>query len=484
MKILHVSSEVSPFAKTGGLGDVLGALPRAQAKLGHEVKVCMPRYASINAEKHNLIPSGWEAAVDIAGREFKATASRVKDSRKKIEYLFIENAHYFGRTELYRDNETGKDYTDNDDRFSFFCRAVLSLLQKIGWKPDIIHIHDWQAALIPSLLKANPEAYKFYADSKTCLTIHNLGYQGIFEAERFARLNLPEEYNYAAAGPFEFWGKVNFLKSAITLSDIVTTVSPRYAKEICQNDEFGCGLEGVLSEIDPPVRGILNGADYTIWSPTRDKDIPHKFSAANLSGKRDCKAELMKECGLPMREWTPVIGMISRLADQKGWDLLEEAAEDLFVMNIQMVVLGTGDKKYHDLLLSLEKKFPDQLKAFLDFDDALAHRIEAGSDIFLMPSRYEPCGLNQIYSLKYGTVPVVRKVGGLADTVIDYDRKDGTGTGFLFEEYTSEAMLLAIARAVELFSSKRSWSALVRNGMKANFSWQVAALEYIKAYQS
>lgn len=484
LRILEVSPEVAPFARTGGLGDVLGALPRALAKQGHEVKVFLPKFGSIDSGTYGLRKLDRTLKVRAWGEDIQYGLETLHDSRQKIDHYFVVHEPYFKRPSYYLDPATGKDYPDNDDRFIFFCKAVLASMSALNWRPDIIHVHDWQCALIPAHLRHLYASDSLLGQAKTVLTIHNLGYQGIFPAERFKRLELPEKLFYAMTGPFEFFGKVNFLKAGLMLADKLTTVSRQYAKEIQSTEEYGYGLEGVLTERKADLTGILNGVDYTVWSPTRDKHIPFKYATTNLTGKRENKVELLRQAKLPVRPSAPLIGMISRMTDQKGWDLIEQAAEELFTLNIQMVVLGTGDKKYVDLLTKLEKLYPDKLRAFITFDDGLAHRIEAGSDIFLMPSRWEPCGLNQLYSLKYGTVPVVRKVGGLADTVMDWDDKTQSGTGFVFEEYDAEAMLEAIKRAVELFPRKRAWTRLVKAGMSQDFSWESSANEYSRLFEA
>jgi starch synthase len=483
LRILEVASEAAPFVRTGGLGDVLGALPKSLAKLGHEVKVFLPRYSTLDSSHHQFVNTDWSVPITVAGKPIVCSAQVVRESRAKIEHYFVVNEFYFGRNGLYVDDKTRTDFPDNDERFICFNRAVLEMIKRLNWRPDVIHIHDWQAALIPAYLKTVYAADPFLSKIPTVLTIHNLGYQGIFPKTRFKNLGLPESLFYAMTGPFEFFEKVNFLKAGIMMADRLTTVSPRYAQEIQSTEEFGCGLEGVLALRTKDLTGILNGVDYTIWSPSRDKLIQYHYTTANLSGKRKEKVELIAYAKLPFREKAPLIGMVSRLTDQKGWDLIEEAGEKLFAMNIQMIVLGTGDLKYQTLMQELEKKYPDKVRAYLRFDDTLAHRIEAASDLFLMPSRWEPCGLNQLYSLKYGTVPVVREVGGLADTVRDYDPVTQKGTGFVFQEYTGEAMLDAITRGVDCFSHKRIWIRIVKAGMLQDFSWETSAREYGRLFE-
>jgi len=482
MKILVAASESAPFAKTGGLGDVVGALPKALAKLGHEVKTFIPRYGSIDENAFPLETLDWSAEIPIHQRRLPMSVGVFKDKKSKLESYFIANEAFFDRRELYRDSKTGADYADNDERFIFFNRGVLKTIKEIGFKPDVIHVHDWQAGLIPVYLKTNHAQDSFFEGIKTVLTIHNLAYQGVFTRDRFRKLNLPDNL-VDALGPFEFYGKVNFLKAAITYTDKITTVSPRYAMEIQSSQELGCGLDGVLRDRSSDVSGILNGVDYTVWSPSRDKTLPYPYHVNNLSGKRMNKVELLGEAKLPIREKTPLIGIISRLVDQKGFDLIAQVADKLFEMNIQMVLLGTGEQKYHQLFKNLERKHPEKLRVYLMFDDTLAHRIEAAADIFLMPSRFEPCGLNQMYSLKYGTVPIVREVGGLADTVVDYNSDSGEGTGFVYKPYTPEALLTAVQRAVELFAKRRSWTKLMKAGMRQNFSWEKSAQKYSNLFE-
>jgi starch synthase len=478
MKILEVAAEVAPYARTGGLGDVLGALPRALARQGHEVKVCMPGYGWIDRGRPGLQLLNWNARIKLGQKLETLTVDRFRDHRTKIDYFLIDNDNYFNRTALYIDPETGKDYSDNHERFAFFNQAVLELMVHLGWHPDLIHLHDWHAALIPAYLKTRYSQSALLAGAKTVLTIHNLGHQGAFDATSFSDLGLPDEYNYAMTGAYEFYGKINFLKGGIVTADAVTTVSPRYAEEIRSSSEFGAGLEGVLKTRQENLHGILNGVDYAIWSPSRDKIIPYRYNKNNLSGKRMTRVELVNRSGLPIREKSLLLGVVSRLVDQKGWDLIATAADQLLKMEVQMVVLGTGDQKYHQLLRELEEKYPDKVKAYLTFDDELSHWIEAGADAFLMPSKYEPCGLNQMYSLRYGTVPIVREVGGLADTVVDYNPGTKQGTGFVFREYTPEALVGAVRRAVDLYSGRRAWTKLMKAGMAQNFSWDRSAAAY------
>lgn len=483
LRIAMIAPEAAPLVRTGGLGDVLGTLPEALAGRGHEVVVFVPRYASISGSAVKLAPAGQSPSVNLAGKTTSFTLDRSVEKGMRSTAYLVGHKGYFDRPELYVDPRTGLDYVDNDERFAMFSLASLEAIRSLQWQPDIIHLHDWQTALVPAFLKTRYLGDPAFANVRTVLTIHNMGYQGLFPAERFGALGLPEGYFYPVTGPVEFFGRVNFLKAGISLADRITTVSETYAKEIQKSEEHGFGLQGVLSHRGAQVVGILNGVDYSIWSPSRDRRIPRTYHVRNLSGKRECRTELIRETGLPLREKSPLIGMITRLADQKGLDLIASVVEKLFALPIQMIVLGTGDQKYHALLTDWQRQYPDKLKIYLTFNDALAHRIEAGADLFLMPSRYEPCGLNQMYSLKYGTVPIVRRTGGLADTVQDYDAAHKTGNGFIFEAYDGDAMIAAIQRAIAVFPKKRLWNQIVKAGMATDFSWSVSAAKYESLYR-
>jgi starch synthase len=482
LKVLFASPEVVPFVKTGGLADVSGMLPHVLAEMGHTVAVVLPRYSVIPDDMMRTATAG--PSVDLAVADGRETLKlyRMADATSSLEYFFIDHDEYFDRTSLYVDPDTGEDYPDNHIRFSAFCRAVLELLKKIDWRPDIIHANDWQTGMLPVYLATTYKSDPFFAGTKTVFTIHNLAYQGKFPAESFADLNLPGELYYPT-GPFEFYGQVNLMKAAIMYATVINTVSERYAIEIQTSAEFGAGLEGVLASRKHDVHGIINGVDYSHWSPSRDTLILHRYTISNLSGKRADKVELVNRVGLPLRDHVPLIGMITRLADQKGLDLIEAAADELFALDLQMVILGTGDPKYHELLQDLEKQYPDKLRVLLKYDNEMAHWIEAGADAFLMPSRYEPCGLNQLYSLKYGTVPIVRATGGLADTIDDVDSAAGTGTGFVFEEYNPEAMLEAVRRAIALYGRKRIWHGIMKRAMSQDFSWNRSAEKYVGLYR-
>ncbi|MFH1688377.1 MAG: glycogen synthase GlgA [bacterium] len=480
MKILMAASEMAPYAKTGGLGDVLGALPRALAREGHQVLVMLPLYQSIDLTQLPVVRLPESLKVEVGGKSYEYRLHVLRDRRRNFRVVFVQIADLFDRPGLYVDQETGEDFVDNDIRFVAFSRTVLDGAGALDFQPDVVHVHDWQTAFVPALLKIAGEKYPHFARTKTVLTIHNLAHQGTFPGERFAHLDVPPEH-FAPGRAFEFYKDVNLLKAGIVFADKITTVSNRYAQEI-QTGKFGCGLDGVLRQREADIVGILNGVDYAVWSPSRDRHIPYRYLPANLGGKKKTRVELMNEAGLPIRDNHPLIGIVSRLAHQKGFDLIEEAADRLFERDLQMVVLGTGDEKYHRLFEQLQAKYPDKLRCYFRMDERLAHMIEAGSDIFLMPSLFEPCGLNQMYSLKYGTVPIVHTVGGLADTIKDFDQGTGVGNGFVFDEESPEAMLETIDRALVIFAKRRTWYKVVKNGMLQDHSWNRAVAEYVDLY--
>lgn len=457
MKIAMCASEVVPFAKTGGLADVAGALPQALEQNSQEVIIVMPRYKSIQDSKFKIQRLRDDVSYSVTG--------------KNIKVYFIENSKYYDRDGLYGDK--AGDYKDNLDRFSFYCKRALELLKEINFKADVIHVHDWQACLIPVYLKSLYANNAFYKKIKTMLTIHNIGYQGLFSKEEFPKLGL--DWKLFNIEGLEFYDKINILKGGMEFCDIINTVSPTYSKEI-QTKEFGFGLEGVLNKRRNSVFGILNGLDYSIWNPETEKFISVNFSSENLKGKAADKEDLQKFCKLPVRKDVPLFGIVSRLAEQKGFDIFAEAIDTICKMGLQLVILGTGDLKYHLIMEDMVKKYPEVISLHLKFDDPLAHKIYAGSDIFLMPSKYEPCGLGQLISLRYGTVPLVFKTGGLADTVT----KDN---GFIFDRYNKDDLIDAVRDAVSVFKDKKKWAALVKKAMKYDFSWAESARKYLQLYE-
>jgi len=494
IKILIATPEAIPFAKTGGLADVTGALPKVLKGLGCEVRLIMPLYRQIqesavssqqSGEKNEIKDTGIRVSVPMGFREISVPV--FQGSANGIKAYFLKRDEYYDRKYLYTMPED--DYFDNAERFILFSRGIIEAVKKLDFQPDIIHCHDWQTGLIPTYLKTIYKNDLFFANAKTVFTIHNIAYQGLFPASHFPLTGLPQEV-FTPDG-IEFWGSMNLLKAGIVFSDIVTTVSEKYSKEI-RTAEFGYGLEGVLDSRKEKLFGVLNGVDYDDWSPEKDKFIIAKYDYKDLNGKAECRKDLLKEYNLNLSDDAPVIGIISRLADQKGFDILSQAMEELMSMNIGIVVLGTGEKKYHDLFAELAKKYPKKLGVKITFDNKIAHKIEAGSDMFLMPSKYEPCGLNQIYSLKYGTIPIVRATGGLDDTIQDYtqdsrlktqDSSTGEGNGFKFNEYSSHALLTKIKEAVKIFSNKKEWKKLVQKAMQQDFSWERSAKRYVELYE-
>jgi starch synthase len=482
MKIAEVSSEIIPYAKTGGLADVVGTLPLYLEKAGHEISIFMPFYKSVKKSGIDIKLSN--IAFDIPIGDIEHTVTLWKSTHhgsKNIAIYFIQRDEYYDRDALYG-TETG-DYQDNSERFIFFSRAVIEAIKRLGLSIDIIHCHDWQTALIPVYLKTLFAHNETFASIKTVLTIHNLAYQGMFRQEEMKLTGLDMSlFNWKN---LEHWGKINFLKCGIVFADIVTTVSKKYAEEI-RTVEFGCGLEDVIKEYENKLYGIINGVDYTEWSPENDNLIPHQYSVEDIGGKALCKKHLQKKLNLPQTE-APLLGMISRLAEQKGVDLLIVIMEELMERDLQLVILGIGDNKYHQMLKEAVPRYNSELSVNIMFDNKLAHEIEAGADIFLMPSKYEPCGLNQMYSLRYGTIPVVRETGGLADTIIDANDenlKNGTATGFTMNGYFAAELLFTIDRALELYKSKTPWNALRKNAMKQDWSWEKSACKYVELFKS
>jgi starch synthase len=473
MHIAFAASECVPFSKTGGLADVVGALPRALAALGHKISVYTPLYRSTKLENPRVAVRSVTVPFDDQYRFCSIIDGDVHDG---VQHFFVDYPAYFDRDALY--GTPIGDYHDNAERFALFCRAVIEGSKILG-VPDIFHCHDWQSALIPVLLKTLYEEDPAFDRVNSVFTIHNMGYQGLFPPEILPLLMLP--WDLFTLTKMEFYGKVNFLKGALVYADFVTTVSRRYSLEI-QTAEYGFGLEGVLSSRSGTVAGILNGVDYKEWSPEADEYILAQYSAKELANKAKDKTELLREFGLPDSK-LPVIGIVSRFASQKGFDLIQQVGDRMAREDAIFVVLGSGDKTYEDMLRRLNKQYPNRFAIRVAYDNALAHKIEAGSDMFLMPSRYEPCGLNQIYSLRYGTVPIVRATGGLDDTIENWDPLTQRGTGFKFAEYTGEEMLATIREALEVFKDKTAWQQLMRNGMGRDFSWNTAAKEYVRIYE-
>ncbi|MFA6321802.1 MAG: glycogen synthase GlgA [Candidatus Omnitrophota bacterium] len=454
LKVLFAASEVAPFAKTGGLADVAGSLPVALEEMGVDVRVAMPKYGRIKVD-------GPQAVI---GRDVKV--------------YFIENEEYFDRKELYGDKFG--DYHDNLERFAFFSKEVLERCKKENFQPDIIHCNDWQTALIPVYLNTLYKYDPFFSKTKVLYTVHNLAYQGLFNKDEFPKTGL--DWVLFTIEYFEFYDKVNLMKAGLIYADAINTVSPTYAGEILTK-EFGCGLEGVLKNREKVLTGILNGIDYNVWNPAVDKKIARKYSAETIDDKYANKEKLQKELGLKIDRDIPMIGMISRLADQKGLDLLSKIIDELLGMKVQFVLLGTGDNKYHILFEKMAKIHSKNTSINLKFDATLAQKIYAASDIFLMPSKYEPCGLGQMISFRYGTIPVVRETGGLKDSVQEFNQKTKEGDGFTFSEHRADHLFAAIKRGLALYKNKTVWAALVKKVMGLDFSWEASAREYVKLYE-
>ncbi len=473
MRILFVASEGLPFSKTGGLADVVEALPKALAAGGHEVAVVLPRYRSTQANA--TVVRG--IAVPM-GSSTRLVAIADGGLLHGVRYFFVDDPEYFDREQFY--GTGGLDYPDNAERFAEFSRACIELAKSV-WVPEVIHCHDWQSALVPVLLRTVHAADAAARALPVVFTIHNMGYQGLFPKEALAKIGLPESLFRPDA--LEFYDQVNYLKGGLIFSDYLTTVSRKYAQEI-QTAEYGCGLEGVVQGRGERLVGILNGVDYSVWSPENDALIAARYSASDMAGKRTCKKDLLAQFQLPVENLNrPLLGIVSRFADQKGFDLLAEVAAELLDEDLVLVALGTGEAKYEKMFRELAQSFPAKLAVKIGYDNTLAHKIEAGSDMFLMPSRYEPCGLNQIYSLRYGTVPVVRATGGLDDTIEPFDPQNGRGTGFKFEEYTGAALLGAVRQALAAFGNQAAWRRLQTNGMAKDFSWRASADEYARLYE-
>ncbi|UCG12635.1 MAG: glycogen synthase GlgA [Deltaproteobacteria bacterium] len=478
LRILMVFPEVVPFAKTGGLADVAGALPCALSQLGCDVRIVMPLYTRLLGQVIASGPTMEDLSVPFGSQILGADVYEAK-LNDDVRIYFIRRDEFFDRSHLYGTEKA--EYFDNAQRFVYFCRAVLALCQAVRFRPQVVHCHDWQSGLIPAYLKLSFGSVGFWTETRSIFTIHNIGYQGRFGAELYPLTGLP--YHFFDVGGIEFWGDINFMKAAIVSADEITTVSPRYSKEI-QTPEYGQGLEGILQTHRRKLHGIINGADYQNWNPETDPHIAANYSRDDLQGKLTCKRDLLREVGLPKRLMKrPLLGVISRLADQKGLDLLAEVIEKVVAEDVGLVILGRGEERYHLLLTELASRYPRKIAVRLEFNERMAHRIEAGADMFLMPSRYEPCGLNQMYSLRYGTVPIVRATGGLYDTVKPYDPKRGEGVGFRFTAYKPEAFWQAIKRAIKLFNQPKTWRKIMKNGMAKDFSWQASALRYLALYE-
>ncbi len=481
MKIAFVSSEVFPYSKTGGLADVAGALPKALEKLGCEVRVFTPKYNIIDENKFDL-KYNWNIGglpVRINGHIRDVHIHQCKLPDSNVEVNFVDCPHYFNRGKIY-----SNDF-DEDERFILFSKGVVETLQRMQWQPDIIHCNDWQTGLLPLFIKDNYSWDKLFDKTSTVYTIHNIGYQGRFSTTALFNAEINARWFYPD-GPVEYEDGISFMKAGISFADMINTVSKTYAQEIL-TPEYGSGMQDILRSRENDLYGIVNGIDYETWNPDTDKFLPYRYSQKYLGGKIKNKKFLLEHLNLPFEENIPVIAMISRMVLQKGFDIFVDATESLMNLNAQWIMLGSGEENYETHFRYLADKYPEKVSVYLGFNNELSHLIEAGADMFLMPSRYEPCGLNQIYSLKYGTVPIVRKTGGLADTVLDWDEQNyygyDNGTGFSFNDYTGYALSLTVERALKYFHKKDVWKKIQKNGMSQDYSWQHSAKEYMELYK-
>ncbi len=481
MKIAFLASEAVPYAKTGGLADVAGSLPKALTELGCEVKLFLPKYSYIDESKFGL-KYNWsvgEMLIRISGHLRSVHLHQAMLNNSNVEVNFIDCPHYFHRGLIYTNDH------DEDERFILFSKGVIESLQRLKWTPDVIHCNDWQTGLVPLFIKDNYNWDRMFDKTATLFTIHNIGYQGRFSKATLLNAEIRGSLFYPG-GPVEFEDAVSFMKTGIVFSDMINTVSKTYAHEIL-TPEYGAGLHNVLSTRKNDLYGILNGVDYDTWNPETDKHLSLKYSKDNLLGKFKNKKFLLEHFGIPFNENIPLIGIVSRMVNQKGFDIFAGALQDLMQLDAQWVILGSGEDRYEEMFRHIARVLPHKVGTYIGFNNELSHLIEAAADMFLMPSRYEPCGLNQIYSMKYGTVPIVRKTGGLADTVQDWDEMSyyslDIGNGFSFNDYTSYALFLTVQRAVNAFHHKESWKKIVQNGMNRDYSWQNSAKEYIVLYE-
>lgn len=472
MKVLFAAAESVPFIKTGGLADVIGALPQALSRSGHDVRVVLPKYRGISAQFRDQMEHLGEVYVPVGWRsQYCGIEKLVYDG---ITYYFIDNEYYFGRDAVY-------GYGDDGERFAFFNRGVLQILKAIDFQPDVIHCHDWHAALIPVLLDAHYRYDLFYYEMRTVFTIHNLLYQGIFPYEVLGEL-LELDNRYFTINGLEYYGKVNYMKGGIVYSDHVTTVSPTYAREI-QTDHYGYGLNGLLQSLGPKLSGIVNGIDTKSYNPATDSQIAVKYRSS-MGKKKENKVRLQEELGLPVSADTPLVAMVTRLVDSKGLDLVVRVLDEMLTFeDMQFVLLGTGDSQYEHWFREAEQRHPHKLSAQITFSDALSRKIYASSDIFLMPSNFEPCGISQLLALRYGSIPVVRETGGLNDTVHAYNEFTGQGNGFTFTNINAHDMMHTIRRAISFYRQPEHWNKIVKNATSGDYSWNVSAQEYSDIYK-
>ncbi len=484
LSLVLVTTEIVPFSKVGGLADVMGALPDEIEKLGVRVAIFTPLYSSIDRAAFGIAPVDrcGPLAVPVAGSPERFRLFSCLKPGTGVKTYFIESDRFYARQGIYTVPETGRAFPDEDERTIFFNRAVIEAMKALDLRPGVVHCNDFHAGLIPAYLALEEADDERFSGTATVFSIHNLAYQGLFGPEFLDKAGLDRAL-FAPMGPFEFWGRVNVMKAAIHYAGVVSTVSRTYAEEITRSEEYGYGLEGVLRSRGADLVGILNGIDMDAWDPSKDELIPQRFTPEQLAGKGKCRTELLRAYGLPDRSTGPVIGMVSRLVDQKGFDILAEAFDGIMALGVRLVILGTGQERYHELYWGLAKKHSKQLGLKLEFNNRIAHLIEAGSDFFLMPSRYEPCGLNQMYSLRYGTIPIVRATGGLLDTISEIGGGGAEGNGFTFAEYSAAALLDAIRRAAAFYGDKAALRSVRRRIMVEDHSWRRSAEEYLAMYE-
>lgn len=483
MNILFTTAEVTPFSKVGGLADVAGALPKALEKLGVDIRVITPGYRSINFGNYEITTIR-EFPVPLGEQNYIAEICQtILPGSKHVQVYFVKNPEFFGQDGIYIDPKTGEGYADEADRFVFFMRAILLWLIEESWQPDIMHCNDHHTALLPAYLKELPDELSSLQGIQSLFTIHNMGYQGIHPKSVLKKTGLPDSL-WKENPVFQYDGDVNFMKVALEYADKISTVSPTYAREIMSSEEFGFGLEQVVKKRNEDVSGILNGVDYSTWSPEQDALIPYNYHAKNIRGKEKNRDALLQKNRIMAPSTTPIIGMVSRLVDQKGFDLIDEVLDELLSLDLRLIILGTGARKYHYLFEEAVEDYPDRISVNFEYNNPMAHLIEAGSDMFLMPSKYEPCGLNQMYSLKYGTIPIVHATGGLADTIDDFDEQSKKGNGFAFTDYTGKALLDTVRRAIQVYRNKALWKFLRDNAMRCDFSWDVSAKQYRDLYHT
>lgn len=476
MKLLLATSELQPYSKSGGLADMVGGLAKALAKGGHQVGVVTPLYRGIREKFSALRPFDWRFDLPLGAGRAQGGVS-VLESAQNLTIYFVDQPDFFDRQSLYQEN--GADYGDNAARFIFFSKCVVNLARYLPWRPEVVHVHDWQAGLVPMMIQHARQHDGWHGAPRTCLTIHNLAYQGFFPRDAYVLTNLPDDYFHP--GGAEFFGGLNCLKAGIAYADALTTVSPRYAREIT-TEQFGCGLDGLLRARQSVLTGILNGLDDEEWKTTGNPFLPHSFSVRNLRGKTADKLELQKELGLPVSAEVPLFGTVTRLVGQKGVHLLLGALEEMLSANMQFVLLGSGDSYFEKAFEKLKRRHPEKVAVQIGFNLGLSHRIEAGCDFYLMPSVFEPCGLNQMYSLRYGAIPIVRVTGGLDDSVIDVAEDEAHADGIKFAEPSVRALAKAIRKALLIFSDSQLLQHFRRNGMKQDFSLARMADEYAKVY--